>query len=197
MKILSLALLSLLVGTSAVAAEIGMVARINGAPSVTREGATTPLAAGNPVFSGDRVTTDAASKAKILLNDDSVLAIGPGSQVNLDELLLAPTGRTGRLSVLVGRFKIAIADWLGGTSNYEVQMPTAIAGVRGTVLWGDTDLDAVCALSGNVEIRAPKGGRIARLGTGQCLSGMGKGKPAALSPSREELQKYLAEVTLD
>ena len=45
MKILSLALLSLLVATSAVAAEIGMVARINGAPSVTREGATTPLAA--------------------------------------------------------------------------------------------------------------------------------------------------------
>ena len=62
---------------------------------------------------------------------------------------------------------------------------------------GETSNSMEFYLSGNVEIRAPKGGRIARLGTGQCLSGMGKGKPAPLSPSREELQKYLAEVTLD
>lgn len=191
-------LLQLSSTTAVLAADAGLVAGINGAPTVTRGDKTEPLKQGASVQVGDRITTDGAAKVKILLADDSVLAIGPGSQVTIDELVLSSDSRKGRLSVLVGRFKIAIADWLrGGSSDYQVRMPTAVAGVRGTVLWGDTQLDAICALHGNVQVLTPQGDPMADLVTGHCVTNMGRGKPEPLEPSREALEKYLKEVTLD
>ena len=181
----------------AVAAEAGWVARTNGTPSVTRAGTTEPLKRGDTVLIGDRIDTDDVSKVKILLADDSVLAIGPKSQVAIDELVLAPEGRKGRLRVLFGRFKVAIAAWLSGPSDYQVDTPTAVAGVRGTILWGDTELDAICALQGNVEVRTVRGDAVAKLETGQCVGHMGRGETVPLVPTREELEKYLRAVSLD
>jgi hypothetical protein len=183
--------------TSALAADAGWVARINGAPTVTRESQTQALKQGDTVRVGDRINTDQTAKVKILLIDDSVLAIGPRSQVVLDELSLSGDSRTGRLNVLLGRFKIAIAAWLGGRSDYEVRTPTAVAGVRGTVLWGDTQLDAICALQGDVQIRSLQGAPLADLHTGKCVAEMGRGTAVPLVPSAEDLAKYLKEVTLD
>ena len=185
-----------LVGQAA-AAEVAWVARINGAPTIVRGGASGPLEVGAAVSPGDRISTDEHSKVKLLLVDDSVLAIGPQSQVIIDELALRSESRTGRLRVLVGRFKLAIAEWLGGRSDYEVQMPTAVAGVRGTVLWGDTQLDTICALRGTVEVRTLAGTRVATLEHGHCESQMGSGHSKPLTPSREDLDKYLREVTLE
>jgi hypothetical protein len=99
--------------------------------------------------------------------------------------------------VLFGRFKLAIADWLNGPSDYQVDTPTAVAGVRGTVLWGDTQLDAICALRGHVEVRTVRGNATATLEAGHCVTDMAKGEVAPLVPSREDLEKYLREVTLD
>ncbi len=181
----------------AVATDVAWVARINGAPTIVRAGASGPLDAGAAVSPGDRISTDEHSKVKLLLADDSVLAIGPQSQVTIDELALRPDGRTGRLHVLVGRFKLAIAEWLGGRSDYEVRMPTAVAGVRGTVLWGDTQLDAICALRGTVEVLTLTGARVATLERGHCETQMGSGHSKPLTPTREELDTYLREVTLE
>ena len=89
------------------AVEAGLVAGINGASTVTRAGVTQPLKRGDAVDVGDRLTTDAKAKLKILLADDSVLNIGPQTEVVVDELLLGDN-RTGKLRVLAGRFKLAI-----------------------------------------------------------------------------------------
>ena len=139
--------------SAAHADDTALVVRVNGAPTVVRAGKSQPLHRGDIVSPGDTVDTDAASKVKILLADDSVLAIGPRSRVTLQDFLLAPRNRTVHLEVLAGRFKIAIAKFFGGTTSYTVRTPTALAGVRGTVLWGDTDLDAICALDGTVDVR--------------------------------------------
>jgi len=179
------------------AGDAGWVARVNGKPTITRGTQTEALRMGDAVRVGDRITTDETAKVKILLADDSVLAIGPRSQVTIDELLLSGDTRKGRLNVLVGRFKLAIAAWLNGHSDYEVQTPTAVAGVRGTVLWGDTQLDTICALQGEVQVRSLQGATLADLQAGKCVAEMGKGPPVSLVPSREDLEKYLKEVTLD
>ncbi len=195
------ALLALVGGlwpASAAAGEAGLVARVNGAPTVQRAGKTELLKRGSSVFTGDVIETDASAKAKILLADDSVLAIGPKSRVNLSELAVDPKGRSVRLQVLAGRFKIAIIKFFGGRTDYEIRTPTAVAGVRGTVLWGDTDLDAICALEGNIEVRPRTGaGAPAQLSTGECVSQMATGKTAPLKPTADELAAYLREVTLD
>jgi hypothetical protein len=191
-----LAVLLLLFALPCAAADTAVVAGVRGAPTVVRDGATTPLQRGDAVATGDRIATDASSRVKLLLADDSVLSIGSGTEVVIDELLLG-SERRGRLRVLAGRFKLAIAAWLSGPSDYQIETPTAVAGVRGTVLWGDTALDAICALQGTVAVRVRQGSADATLGAGQCVTGMGDGKTTPLAPSREDLARYLAEVSVD
>jgi len=191
-------LLSVLAPAAASAGEAGLVARVNGAPTVQRAGKTEPLKRGSSVFTGDVIETDATSKVKVLLADDSVLAIGPKSRVDVSDFALDAASRNVRLKVLAGRFKIAIAKFFGGRTDYEVRTPTAVAGVRGTVLWGDTQLDAICALEGNIEVRPLAGaGAPAQLSAGECVGQMAAGKTAPLKPTAEELAAYLKEVTLD
>src|SRR5579862_9321700 len=175
-----------------------VVVRINGVPSVERGGKSEPLRPADVVAPGDVIVTDASAKVKVLLADDSVLAIGPGSRVVLDSFVLSTDSRSVKVRVLAGRFKIAIAKFLGASSDYEVRTPTALAGVRGTVLWGDTTLDAICALDGHIEVRALAGtGAPAHLSAGECVNQMADGKTTPLKPSSADLAAYLKEVTLE
>lgn len=190
-------LLPLWLACPGMAADTAVVAGINGTPTLYRDSKPQALHPGEPVRIGDVVSTDRESKVKLLLADDSVLSIGPGTQIAIDELTLGPEQRRGRLSVLVGRFKLAIAAWLTGPSDYEVRTPTAVAGVRGTVLWGDTQLDAICSLQGTVEVRTVRGDATAKLEPGHCVTHMAEGETTPLVPSHEELLRYLREVSLD
>jgi hypothetical protein len=190
--------LLLLVPGRAAALDSAVVVRINGAPTVERAGKSAALRPADSVSVGDVIVTDAAAKVKLLLADDSVLAIGPKSRVAIDQFVLATDSRRVKLRVIAGRFKIAIAKFFGVTSDYEVRTPMAVAGVRGTVLWGDTDLDTICALDGHIEVRATTGSSSpAQLTAGDCVSQMAAGKTVPLKPSTAELAAYLKEVTLE
>ncbi len=195
-----LALSILLAAPAAALAEpIAWVVRINGTPQITPKGASRQaLPRGKALYDGDVVETDAASKIKILLSDDSILAIGPRSRVKMGAVEIQPKSRKARLDVLAGRFKIAISKFFGGPTDFEVRTPTAVAGVRGTVLWGDTEVDAICALEGNIEVRSLTGAPdSAKLGGGQCVGELGQGKTTPISPSAEDVAGYLKEVTLE
>jgi len=186
-----------LVAATVEAADLAVVAGINGAPTRLHDGATVAVRRGDGVTASDIVVTDAHSKIKLLLADDSVLTVGPNSQLRVDQVLMSGTTHIGRLGVLAGQFKLALATFLGGAVDYEVRTPTAVAGVRGTVVWGDTVRDAICALDGHVEVRplaAPAG---ATLNAGDCVSQMSAGRLEPLHPSASELQAYLRDVTLE
>jgi hypothetical protein len=173
-----------------------VVVQVDGAPALERAGATQLLQPGRALERGDVIVTGDQSKVRIVLADDSVLAVGPKSRLIIESLALDGE-RAGRLQALAGSFKIAIAKWLSGPTDYEIRTPTAVVGVRGTVLWGDIQLDAVCALDGKVEVRSRKGGAAAKLGAGQCVQRMGLGTPVPLKPSPVELEEYLRAVTLE
>ena len=193
-----LVMLALPMATIATAGETAWVAQINGAPTLSRGGTSSPLQRGASVQAGDTVETNETSKVKLLLADDSVLAIGPRSRVVIDAFELGESSRKARLHVLVGRFKLAVSKFFAGPTEYEVTTPTAVAGVRGTVLWGDTELDAVCALDGRIKIRPLSSKKQpATLAEGKCVSEMAAGKLTPLQPSAADLAKYLKEVTLD
>lgn len=178
--------------------DIAWVAQINGAPTVARAGTTAALVRGATVQMGDLIETNDTSKAKLLFRDDSVLAIGPRSRVTVEAFRTQSDGRTARLRVLAGRFKLAIAKYFEGPTDYQVLTPTAVAGVRGTVLWGDTNLDAICALDGSVRVRALKAkGAPTKLAEGTCVHEMAAGKTTPLKPNPAEMAAYLKEVTLE
>lgn len=111
--------------------------------------------------------------------------------------MLEAQGRSARLRVLAGTFKIAIAKLISGKTDYEIRTPTAVIGVRGTVVWGDVAIDAVCSLDGKVEVRSLADPEAAELTAGQCVRQMGRGAPQRHTPTAAELEGYLKAVTLD
>jgi len=175
---------------------VATVEAINGSPSVERGGRREALRAGSQLAADDLIVTGAGAKARLKLADASVLDIGPETRVRLGALSLDAETRKGRLAVLAGRFRLAVAKFLGAT-DWQVETPTAVAGVRGTVLWGDTQLDAICSLAGHIEVRTTKGFAVAEVGPGTCVRDMAKEKVDPFQPTAEQLAAYLKEVTLE
>ncbi len=190
-------LLLALIAAPAAARSPGVVAQINGKPAVERNGKTEVLQPGATLEVGDVLVTDAQSKIRIVLADDSVLTLGPKTRLAVDAFTLHAKGRQGRLRALAGSFKIAIAKLLSGQTDYEIRTTTAVIGVRGTIVWGDVELDSICSLDGSVEVRSLVGTETAKLVAGQCVRQMGRGEPQPHTPSATELEEYLKAVTLD
>lgn len=174
-----------------------IVVQIEGAPAVERSGTREPLQPGASLQLNDVIITGADAKVRVVLGDDSVLTVGPSSRVVLDEMLIGSGAQHGRLRVLAGTFKIAIATLLSAKTDYEIRTPTAVVGVRGTVVWGDIELDAICALDGKVEVRTLAGTDTAALTAGECVRNMGRGALESHKPTAAELERYLQSVTLE
>jgi hypothetical protein len=187
--------------TAAVAAAAtapAVVVQVNGAPTVKRGDSALVLVAGTPLQLADVIETRAAEKVRLAFTDDSILTVGPKSRVAIDEYARDMHSRTTRLRALAGSFKMAVTKLLAGArGDVEIRTPTAVIGVRGTIVWGDVGLDAVCALDGEVEVRSLAAGAAAPVARGQCVQAMAKGAPVALVPSAAELSAYLEAVTLE
>ncbi|HEY2775896.1 MAG TPA: FecR domain-containing protein [Candidatus Binatia bacterium] len=185
--------------TEAVIATMATIDAIEGEAYVVHGGASTAAAAGDSLVAGDGIQTGAIGKMSLKLRDDSVLAIGPSTRASLDELVIDDRSRSGRIRVLVGKFWMHVTKWTGsGESRYDVSTPSAVAGVRGTTLWGDTGVDTICALEGSIEVRSLKQGSLApaTLETGHCASELSQGRLTPVAPAPEQIRKYLDEVLI-
>jgi hypothetical protein len=134
---------------------IGRVTALEGRATVLRQGrfAAQPLAMHAAIFQEDLIQTDAASKIRIALVDDTVISLGPQSRLEMRQFVYAagqPT-RTARLAVPVGLFR-AIIKKLWPQSTTEVITPTAIAAIRGTDFMGEVTAEstAIVVLEGTV-----------------------------------------------
>jgi hypothetical protein len=115
-----------------------------------------PLAAGARLDLGDTIVSR-AGKAKIALNDGTVISVGENSRIRLADFASAPTRGKVRMHLIAGvaRFTAKIAP--GG--SFEVETETAIAAVRGTdwvmdVTPGQT---AVAVVDGAVAVSSRNG----------------------------------------
>ena len=82
----------------------------------------------------------ADSLGELKLNDDTKLALGPGSRMVLDKFVYDPAPSAGTVSVnlLTGAFRFMTG--LSRKGNYELRTPSASITVRGTVF--DVYVDA-------------------------------------------------------
>lgn len=177
-------------------ASVGLVTVLNGTATLDTAGKATAVKVGTPVFEGDLLSTGPAGRVKVALHDDSVINLGPSTKFTIEKLAVRDGNREVSLKVIAGKFLVAVSKWFGSSTDYKITTPTTVAGVRGTVLWGDTQLDAVCALEGVVEVQSVKGGEATRvkLEPGKCASKMGEGRTDPIAPSAETVQGYLGEV---
>ncbi len=114
--------------------EVGTVAAVDGSAEIGRAGSWTVAAAGAPIEIGDQLRTGRPGRMRIVFQDDSVLSLGEGATLLVDEQVFNPGGAGRSLFRLVaGTIKAVVSPYYGTAgAKYEVTTTTAVAGVRGT-----------------------------------------------------------------
>ena len=159
-----LAVSAILVTGPTIAAEavIGSVLAVRGAVFTDTGGTLQPLAADAPVRQGDAIVSR-NGKARIGLDDGTVVSVGENTRVRIGEYERARTGVKARLALVSGALRLLVAK-VAPDGNFEVETETAIAAVRGTewIIEATAEQTSVALLSGKVAVsgRGGEGGRM-------------------------------------
>ncbi len=117
------------------AAPIGMVKTTTGPAFMDVHGQRAAVVSGSPVFLGSRLSTGPGGTLGVTFRDETVMSMGPNTQMVIDQYLFSPgQGQVG-----------LVASLLRGTLNYvsgqiaklrpesvNVNTPSGMIGVRGT-----------------------------------------------------------------
>ncbi|HBO84099.1 MAG TPA: hypothetical protein DD641_03820, partial [Deltaproteobacteria bacterium] len=133
----------ILLPSLAFAEVVGYFSKIEGRVDILRVGADTAVSVriGDPVSMGDIVRTKSDGKAEIIFKDETSVRLAPDTRVRIDEYTFNPdnTRNKGVLNLFRGKIRAVVSKVVGrvipagiGASTFNVNTPTAIAGVRGT-----------------------------------------------------------------
>ena len=118
----------------ALAQVVGRFASVQGGATVMgSDGSKTPAKVGANIRLGDIIETSATGRTKLLFADGSVMNLGDDSRLRITKFLYDPNeGREGFLELLKGAVRAWVTKLRTTKNKFEVQTPTAVAGVRGT-----------------------------------------------------------------
>jgi hypothetical protein len=149
--------------THAQTGDAGSVVSLEGTVEIGRGGAFTPAEAGSGVRQGDTIRTGTPGRARLLFVDDSVVNIGDGSTLVIDESVFrAQDGSaTTLMHLLGGKVRALVSEYYaGGKGSYGIETKTAVSGVRGTefIMAYDagTQLTEVLGLGGAVAVHSTR-----------------------------------------
>ena len=125
------------VSFAAVAVKVGKVEAVSGEAMVLRYKAQTPVALtlNAPIYLRDLITTGKDGKVKLFMKDSTMLTLGKDSKLEIKEYLIKPDKgvRKSTLGLMMGTLRSFVAKAFKAAGNkFEVETPTAVAGVRGT-----------------------------------------------------------------
>ena len=156
------ALVALLgMATLAAAQDAGTVASTRGTAEIGHAGSFTPAAVGGAVQVGDTLRT-ADGQMRVVFRDDSVVDLAERSTLVIDQQVFDPgAGHYNSLvKLLAGKARALVNEVYGTTpgATYEVETPTAVAGVRGTSFWiiydPLRDTTDVIGIQGRIQVRS-------------------------------------------
>ena len=117
------------------AQDIGAVVEVEGTAEISRAGATTPAAIGASIAQGDVLRTSRPGRLVVVFQDNSVLTAGDDSELTVDSQVFDRDAGLARsvLRLLRGRIRTLVSEYYDrpGT-EFRVETPTAVVGVRGT-----------------------------------------------------------------
>jgi len=134
-------------GLAALAADAapppGQVTFLSGEASRSGGGKTEKLQRGSAIFENDTVETQSRTRLEITLRDQSVVRVGPRSQVQISAAVFGRSldDRKVAARLLVGDLWARVAKAMGGEARFEVETANAVAGVRGTTFRVDARTD--------------------------------------------------------
>ncbi len=139
-KVLMCGILFFIAGISPVSAKernVGIVNTMSGVVENYHEGTVRPeqMKTGSKIYLNDRLVTMKESKVQIVFRNDSVITLGPESELIVTrDVYDASSGRRETiLSLVKGKVRSVIGrNYSQSGSKFEVHTATAIAGARGT-----------------------------------------------------------------
>jgi hypothetical protein len=116
---------------------IGQVKVASGTAVVLRAGQSMAVQPGTPLLEADVLRTGPDGRLSVMLNDETRLSLGPGSEVALDRFAFAPA--ESRFAMVLRLVRGAAAYVSGriaklAPDSIRLETPTSIVGVRGTTL---------------------------------------------------------------
>ena len=113
----------------------GIVKSVNGRAVISRNGQSLEAAAGMKILRGDIIQTSEKASIGLIFDDDTVVSMGPNSEMAIDEYNFVPI--EGRLSFVV-KFIHGTLTYISGQisklspQSVRLETPVATIGVRGT-----------------------------------------------------------------
>ncbi len=148
MKYLGSAIAAVLIFlVSVAAASDGSVARVKtvkGPASIVRGQSVIPVVNHEKLFQGDMLRTGVDGSLGVVFNDDTIISLGPNSELVVDVFLYAPA--EGKLSI-VTRMLRGTAAYVSGIiaklspQSARFETPVATIGIRGTRFLVKVDAD--------------------------------------------------------
>jgi hypothetical protein len=114
---------------------IGSVKTTSGDARIVRSQGAAPALIGMHLYAQDTLVTGAGGSLGLILRDDSLVSLGPNSELNLVQFQFDPAAQ--QLSLLTRITQGTVAYFSGQMSKLspsavQVETPTATLGVRGT-----------------------------------------------------------------
>ena len=135
-SLFTLAMLTIATAVPAAHAQntVGMIAQIQGAAQIQRNGGTIAAAQNMAVMLHDKIVTEPNASLTIGLIDNSSLQLGASATLTIDEsVLVNGVGAPSKVGLLGGRLRsIIVGAMRGSSTTFEVHTPNAIRAVRGT-----------------------------------------------------------------
>jgi hypothetical protein len=123
------------IGSAAAETFVGIVKSVEGGAVIKRDSQTIKAAKGMHVVKGDTVATDAQGAIGLVFSDDTLISMGPNTELVIDDYLFEPLEK--ELS-FVARIIRGTVSFLSGQiarlspETVQLVMPAATIGVRGT-----------------------------------------------------------------
>ncbi len=116
-------------------APVGSVNRLKGTASIIRQTRVIPAQIGEKIYMMDSLKTGRDGSMGVIFKDDTLLSIGPESEIIISEFLFSPA--EGKLSIVTRLLKgtaIYLTGIIGKLSPESVRFETPVAniGIRGT-----------------------------------------------------------------
>jgi len=180
--------------------DVGIVVALKGRAEIQREKSKIEAALKGSILLKDTVETKAASRAKMLFRDDSILTLGENSRVVIKDYLYAEGRKKGKtiFNLMDGKLRSLV-----GNNEFEVHTPTVVVAARGTyfITWTELEegvpVSGVAVIEGAVEMwsinTAIKG--VVKIERGMMSKGAMNKSPTPAMPAPAALMKELIEAT--
>jgi hypothetical protein len=129
---------------------IGKTKTAKGDVVVIRGGKAIPINIGDKLYQKDIIRTGAGSSVGIIFEDNTILSLGPKSEIAIDEYVFAP--EKGMLSMITRMVKGTVSYISGiigrqAPESVKFQTPDATIGIRGTQFLVKVKEDNPCPCS--------------------------------------------------